>query len=159
MKSKKHIYFEDSDDCEREVEKEKTDIIIIDDNNSRQCILMKKSESETFGFQVNGKTNLKGSHTISSVSNRSCADLAGLKVNDKIISVNGVLVGDSSIDELINLIENETKKNQMRLELVVSSASDVELIELQDSDEDNDLASKTRKRCNLSTSLYFKYKF
>ena len=80
-------------------------------------------------------------------------------MNDKIISVNGVLVGDSSIDELINLIENETKKNQMRLELVVSSASDVELIELQDSDEDNDLASKTRKRCNLSTSLYFKYKF
>jgi C-terminal processing protease CtpA/Prc len=130
-------------------------VILIDESindTSRKCTLLKKSKNESFGFQVNGKTNIKGNHSVSSVLKKSCADLAGLKVDDKIVSVNSSLVGDATIDQLIKVIENETKKSPMCLELMVNSTNEskknYELIEINDSDDEQ--CSKTRKRCNLS---------
>ena len=115
--------------------------------NSRKCKLLKKFDTESFGFQVNGKTNLKGNHAVSLVSKNSCADLAGLKLNDKIISVNGQSVGDYTIDQLIKLIEIETLRNPTCLDLVVSAN---EIIEISDDEQEDKTITTTRKRCNLS---------
>jgi predicted metalloprotease with PDZ domain len=93
------------------------------------------------------------------VSKNSIADLAGLKLHDKIISVNGTLVDDFSIDELIKQIEIETNSNPLGLELfVASSTKTVECIQISDDSNDgsNEKSLATRKRCNRSIQVILK---
>ncbi len=52
----------------------KIEYTLIECHLSRKCTILKKSKNESFGFQVNGKTNLKGNHSVSSVLKKSCAD-------------------------------------------------------------------------------------
>ncbi len=90
------------------------------------------------------------------MSKNSIADLAGLKLNDKIISVNGTLVDYFSIDELIKQIEIETNSNPLGLELVVlSSTKTVECIQISDDSNDgsNEKSLSNRKRCNRSIQV------
>lgn len=147
------IVLDDSDNEENN--KSSSDETIIkekhdEDNNNKiiknykKCLMQRKFKNESFGFQVNGKTNQNGSHMISLVHKNSIADIAGLQVNDKIIKVNKIDVAQSTIDQLIKTIEVETNKNPNCLEFTVIPA--------QKSNNEDSVGryNLNRKRCNLS---------
>ena len=146
----KHIYFDNSSDDDENEEGELGDNV---SNANRAATthhmyaLVRNSVSDSFGFEVNGKKNVLGDHKISNITVNSIAHKCGLKINDKIKSINGVCVESLNIDELIGLIQKQTAINPFRIELV--------LLPVQDSDSHKTIAGKnpTLRKRNLCKAL------
>lgn len=136
--SRKHIRFNDDAASEREegeVSSPKRDQsvsqLITSDESSRAdddrhiCTLRRDNESESYGFEINGKANVINEHFISNVAPNSPAHLAGLRKYDKIVTINGKSVMNKYVNQIIKMIEVETRQSANRLEFIVTRSKQV----------------------------------
>lgn len=127
--SKKHIRFDEDDSLDEE-----TNMINLFKNDFNAKKIPQEIKTKTlsfnlvknrlkkeisFGFRLQGDPQIPGEHYIDSIASESPSDRVGLRINDKIIKVNGINVENLNINNLFNLIEHETKLNDLKLNLVI----------------------------------------
>jgi C-terminal processing protease CtpA/Prc len=100
----------------------------------------KRKKETSFGFQIKGDCKIKGKNIIDEISPQSPASRAGLRINDKIIQINGISVENLTINSLIEQMSHEVKLNPFKLKLKIVRGDD---------DDDDDESRKRSFDCKL----------
>jgi len=88
-----------------------------------RLVLLKRGTNGSYGFNLHGEKGVQGQF-ISAVDERSTAEIAGLKIGDRVVEVNGINIETATHAEVVQKIK--IKPNEAEL-LVVDKPTDLYL--------------------------------